>query len=292
MSNFFKTTEVDMFPSAYRKVSTKGKYTSEENFVNIINSVVDYDRYVLSTEDSFPREPLKVVLHGYYFEIEGFSLNTYPNLWVGIKVEQGANALVDFDTSSTTIDENVENGNFKGLAYTTDVNGFNVSDSDKYKYYQLQVVSGGSLVNQVKFSSNSIYYKGDRTRSVSSLLDGKQNKLIAGNGINSSKLNNNEVALTDEFNNTLNSFFPSPRGVGSATQPVYVSTSGTMAALSSSSGVPQTSGSKNNVDYKYTQAALITQGHLMDSGVAFYASEGNPQQEVGKNGDFWFKYTN
>jgi hypothetical protein len=30
----------------------------------------------------------------------------------------------------------------------------------------------------------------------------------------------------------------------------------------------------------------------MDSGVAFYASEGNPQQEVGKNGDFWFKYTN
>ena len=292
MSNFFKTANVDMFPSAYRKIETKGKYTSEENFVNIINSVVDYDRYVLSTEDSFPREPLKVVLHGYYFEIEGFSLNTYPNLWVGIKVEQGANALVDFDTSSTTIDENVENGNFKGLAYTTDVNGFNVSDSDKYKYYQLQVVSGGSLVNQVKFSSNSIYYKGDRTRSVSSLLDGKQNKLTAGNGIDSDKLNNNKVALTDEFNNTLNSFFPDPRGVGSATQPVYVSTSGTMTALSSSSGVPQTSGSKNNVDYKYTQAALITQGHLMDSGVAFYASEGNPQQEVGKNGDFWFKYTN
>jgi hypothetical protein len=172
------------------------------------------------------------------------------------------------------------------LAYTTDANGFNVSDTTNYKYYTLQVSSNGSLVNQVKFSSNSIYYKGDRTRSVSSLLDGKQDKLTAGNGINSSKLNNNEVALTEEFNNTLNSFFPSPRGVGSATQPVYVSTSGTMAAISSSSGVPQTSGSKNNVNYKYTQAALITQGHLMDSGVAFYASEGNPQQEVGKNGDF------
>lgn len=293
MSNFFKTANVDMFPSAYRKIETKGKYTSEENFVNIINSVVDYDRYVLSTEDSFPREPLKVVLHGYYFEIEGFSLNTYPNLWVGIKVEQGANALVDFDTSSTTIDENVENGNFKGLAYTTDVNGFNVSDTTNYKYYTLQVSSNGSLVNQVKFSSNSIYYKGDRTRSVSSLLDGKQDKLTAGNGINSSKLNNNEVALTKEFNDTLNSFFQNPSGgVGSADQPVYVSTSGTMAALSSSSGVPQTSGSKNSVDYKYTQAALITQGHLMDSGVAFYASNGDPQQEVGKNGDFWFKYTN
>lgn len=294
MSNFFKTANVDMFPSAYRKIETKGKYTSEENFVNIVNSVVDYDRYVLSTVESLGRgEPLKVVLHGYYFEIEGFSLNTYPNLWVGIKVEQGANALVDFDTSSTTIDENVENGNFKGLAYTTDVNGFNVSDTTNYKYYTLQVSSGGSLVNQVKLSSNSIYYKGDRTRSVSSLLDGKQNKLTAGNGIDSNKLNSNEVALTDKFNNTLNSFFPNPSGgVGSADQPVYVSTSGTMAALSSSSGMPQTSGSSNNVAYKYTQAALITQGHLMDNGVAFYASDGDPQQEVGKNGDFWFKYTN
>lgn len=300
MSNFFSTESVDMFPSAYRVVSTKSKFTSEENFVNIINSIVDKDCYVLSLDDTDEGPILKVVLHGYYFEIKDFNLSENPDFYVAIKVEQGANAIVNFNNNSVAntqinngniVDTQIDvNGEFTGLAYSK--TPFKEMDTNNYKYYKLQVSQGGSLINRVRLSSNSIYYKGDRTRSVSSLLDGKQDKLTAGNGINSSKLNNNEVALTDEFNNTLNSFFPSPRGVGSATQPVYVSTSGTMAALSSSSGMPQTSGSKNNVDYKYTQAALITQGHLMDSGVAFYASEGNPQQEVGKNGDFWFKYTN
>ena len=304
MSNFFSTESVDMFPSAYRVVSTKSKFTSEENFVNIINSIVDKDCYVLSLDDTDEGPILKVVLHGYYFEIKDFNLSENPDFYVAIKVEQGANAIVNFNNNSVAntqinngniVDTQIDvNGEFTGLAYSK--TPFGESDTNNYKYYKLQVSQGGSLVNRVRLSSNSIYYKGDRTRSVSSLLDGKQNKLTAGNGIDSDKLNNNKVALTDKFNNTLNSFFPNPSGVGSADQPVYVSTSGTMTALSSSSGVPQTSGSKNNVAYKYTQAALITQGHLMsgdtNGGVAFYASEGNPQPEVGKNGDFWFKYAN
>ena len=301
MSNFFSTESVDMFPSAYRTVTTKSKYTSEENFVNIINSIVDKDCYVLSLDDTDEGPILKVVLHGYYFEIKNFKLSENPNFYVAIKVEQGANAIVNFDNNSVAntqinngniVDTQIDvNGEFTGLAYSK--TQFGESDTKNYKYYKLQVSQGGSLVNRVRLSSNSIYYKGDRARSVSSLLDEKQNKLTAGNGIDSNKLKNNEVSLIDKFNRTLNSFFPEdPSGVGSADQPVYVSTSGTMTALSSSSGVPQTSDSKNNVAYKYTQAALITKGHLMNSGVAFYASEGNPQQEVGKNGDFWFKYTN
>ena len=141
-------------------------------------------------------------------------------------------------------------------------------------------------------SSNSIYFKGDPTKNLSSLLDGKQDDLTAGQGIDSDELANNKIALTDEFNKTLESF---TGGKGSAIKPVYVNQQGEIVGLTSSSGLAQTSGSSNNVAYKYTQAALITDGNLMsgdtNGGVAFYASEGDPQSNVGKNGDFWFKYT-
>ena len=291
MSNFFKTSDVEMFPSAYRAQATKGKYTSEENFVNIINSVVDKDCYVLSTLSTLENnKPLQVVLHGYYFEIKGFSLSNFPTLYVAIKVEQGANAIVNFDTTSTTDTQIDVNNDFTGLAQST--SPFTVTDTKDYKYYTLQVSQGGSLVNQVRLSSNSIYFKGDPTKNLSSLLDGKQDDLTAGQGIDSDELANNKIALTDEFNKTLVSF---TGGKGSAIKPVYVNQQGEIVGLTSSSGLAQTSGSSNNVSYKYTQAALITDGNLMsgdtNGGVAFYASEGDPQSNVGKNGDFWFKYT-
>jgi len=300
MSNFFSTESVDMFPSAYRIVATKSKYTSEENFVNIINSIVDKDCYVLSLDNTDEGPILKVVLHGYYFEIKGFNLSENPNFYVAIKVEQGANAIVNFNNNSVAntqindgniVDTQIDvNGEFTGLAFSK--TPFDVSDTEDYKYYTLQVSQGGSLVNRVKLSSNSIYFKGDTTRNLSNLLDSKQDDLTAGQGIDNTELANNKIALTDEFNKTLESF---TGGKGSAIKPVYVNQQGEIVGLTSSSGLAQTSGSSNNVAYKYTQAALITNGNLMsgdtNGGVAFYASEGDPQSNVGKNGDFWFKYT-
>ena len=286
MSNFFTTENVKMFPSAYRRTDTKGKYNSEENFTNIVNSVVDNDKYVLSYDNS--THLLRVVLHGYYFEISDFDLSgANRNCWVAIRVEQGANALVDFDTSSVTPEQIDKNGNFTGLAVST--SQFNVIDTSDYKYYQLHVANNGELLNQIRFSSNSLYYKDNEDQNLSDLLDTKQANLTAGYGINSSELQNNKVQIIDSYKTSLDSIANTT--VGSATTPIYIS-SGLATPLSASSGKVQTSASAGGINYQYTQAALITNGALQDTGVAFYASVDSPNQSVGKNGDFWFKYTN
>ena len=280
MSNFFTTENVKMFPSAYRRTDTKGKYNSEENFTNIVNSVVDNDKYVLSYDNS--THLLRGVLHGYYFEISDFDLSgANRNCWVAIRVEQGANALVDFDTSSVTPEQIDKNGNFTGLAVST--SQFNVTDTSDYKYYQLHVANNGELLNHIRFSSNSLYYKDNEDQNLSDLLDTKQANLTAGYGINSSELQNNKVQIIDSYKTSLDSVANTT--VGSATTPIYIS-SGLATPLSASSGKVQTSASAGGVNYQYTQAALITNGALQDTGVAFYASVDSPNQSVGKNGDF------
>lgn len=282
MSNFFQTGSVSMFPSSYRRADTKGKYTSEENFVNIINSIVDRDCYVLSTESSLANgDPLKVVLHGYYFEVDEFSLSSYPNFYVAIRVEQGASAIVNFDTGSST-DEQIDlNGDFRGLAYSTsDFSGL-VDDND-YKYYTLRVSNGGSLVNKVRLSSDSVYY-GSSENSVSQALDGKQDSLEAGLGIDSNKLDQNEISLTDGYNTLLNSM--ASKTVGATDTPIYIS-GGEAKAITGNSGKTFTTSG----NYSYVQAALISSGKLQSNGVQLFASTDNPDNSIGQNGDFWFKY--
>ena len=65
MANFYPSSNVDVFPSTNRVVYPQGKLTSENNFVNIINSITDYKSYVLN----FSNKLLEVIIHGYYFKI-------------------------------------------------------------------------------------------------------------------------------------------------------------------------------------------------------------------------------
>lgn len=284
MSNFFTSKSVSVFPSSYRKDYTKGKYTSEENFVNIINSIVDKDCYVLSTESSLTNEPLKVVLHGYYFEIGGFSLVDNQDFYVAIKVEQGANALVNFDNDASTETQLDLNDDFKGLAYSkSEFSG--LENSDDYKYYTLKVAENGSLVNKVRLSSDSVYY-GANGESVSSALNRKQENLSAGLGIDPDKLEQNEVALTEGYDRSLKSM---SEAVGSNSQPVFINSDGEVTPLDGSSGLTQQTVTGSN-PYTFVRAALITDGVLKNDGVQLFAGTIDPIKTVGHNGDFWFKY--
>ena len=284
MATYITSENVRIFPSAYRKEYTEGKYNSEENFTNIINSIVDVDSFVISLDTSTGL--LKFVIHGYYFEILSFSLQSNPNCWAGIRVEQGNNAIVNYNDSS--IHDLDSNNYFYGLVLdSTDPTSNNESNSS-YKYYSLQVSSGGKLVNQIKFSSDSIFFKNNKNENLSEYLDGnKQDTLSPGSGIDSSKFNNDKtVQIIQNYRTSLDSM---TGGKGSSSKPVFVNGNGEVASISASSGKALTSPSGNN--YKYTQAALISEGELMNTGVAFYASTDSPSSSVGKNGDFWFKYS-
>lgn len=304
MANYYNSDQVAMFPSTYRNREWNSKYTSERNFVNIINSVVDAeDGYVLSTEKSIQddHEPLRIVLHGYYFEItfeDTNWLNNSTNLYVAIRVEnklQGSHALVAFGSGAA--DEKTIDGNniFYGLTWSnTYIDG--LENSEDYTYYQLHVAKDGTLLHKARLSSNSIYFDNetsDSQRTVTDLLNSKQNNLVSGNGITISP--NSEISLIDTYNSVLTSMTPSVGNVGGDEHPVFVEhvgTTYTVKPISANSGLPKTSGASGSTNYTYTQAALITSGVLTQNGVAFYASEGYPLDNVGKPGDFWFKYSN
>ena len=290
MATNFLSDNVRVFPSAYRITKAEGKYNSEENFTNIINSIVDVDSYVISLSSN---NTLKIVIHGYYFEILNFTIssNEYRNCWVAIRVEKGNDALVNYTNGS--INELDSNSNyFEGLKVGTSESDLGIPQSSTdYAYYKLHVSENGSLLNQVKFSSTSIYYKGDTGTTLSSKIDTKQDKLTAGNGIDSSKLNNNTVELIPGYVTSLESM---KSAKGSNTNPVYINSSGQVTPIGGSSGTPQVN-VPNKTNCKYTQAALISGGQLSESGVRFYTSTFSPSDagasDIGSNGDFWFKYS-
>lgn len=295
MSNSFESSKVAMFPSAYRKAEHRGKFASERNFVNIINSIVDRDCYVLSTAESLSNNmPLQVVLHGYYFEVEDFDIssNEFRTCRFAIKVEKGAYALVNFDTSATT-EEAIDDGSyFKGLVYKTGDTPFTEDDTEHYDYYQLQVSSGGQLVNQVRLSSNSVFFDSNdsnKGKSVTYMLNSKQNNLTADTtrGIDQDKLNNNQIALTNQYNSTLASL----KSKGNVDIPIFVDSSGLAQPISATSGHTQKVEMIDGHQYSYVQAALIDGGALKDTGVRLFASRDYPQDGVGRNGDIWFKYS-
>lgn len=281
---FFNSDNVHMFPSAYRIKGTS-KYTSEENISNILNSVVDVDSYVLSTKNDLANsQPLRFVLHGYYFEIQGFSLTNYQNFYVAIRVEQGADAIITYDTGSP---HDLDVGNeFLGLMYSTSQINPPTDPDNKYKYYTLQISSNGELVNQVRISSDSVFYNtGTEKKTVTDMLDSKQDTLKAGNGINI--VSDNTISLTDPYNTAVNSI--ASKTVGTTSKPVYVD-NGVVKAITGNSGTTQKSAGSGTSAYTYVQAALVSSGALQSTGVQLFASENSPDNSVGRNGDFWFKY--
>ena len=300
MASYYNSDQVAMFPSTYRSREWNSKYTSERNFVNIINSVVDaQDGYVLSTEKSIrdDREPLRIVLHGYYFEISDFVLDEDTSLYVAIRVEnkfQGSHALVAFGSGAA--DPKIIDGNdmFYGLTYSSE-HIDNLENSTEYTYYQLHVAQGGRLLHKARLSSNSIYFDDEVTdsqRTVTDILNSKQGTLTNGNGIHISS--NNQISLIDKYNSVLTSMTPQSGTVGDEYTPVFINHTGTtytVQPISGSSGRARSSSSSGSTVYSYTQAALIVDGSLTQDGVSFYASTGYPVNNIGKPGDFWFKYS-
>ena len=176
--SYIQSNNINVFPSAYRTDTLQGKWTNENNFVNILNSLIDVDSYVLSYVDNI----LKVVIHGYYFEID-VNLNSYSDLWLVIRLEKGAegsDALVRFDNGSPNgLDENNQ---FYGISLEE------TDPSDKYetdyRYHYLKVQNAaapGTVINKVRLSADSIGY--DTYNTVKDELDSKQDTLTPGNGL-------------------------------------------------------------------------------------------------------------
>lgn len=277
--SYIQSGNINVFPTTYRTQYLEGKYTSENNFVNILNSLTDIDSYVLGDIDdngSWQSPWLRVVIHGYYFEIRMSSLSA--NMWLGIKVERGAvhsNALVNFSDSSTTMDENNE---FKGLSMEISATEPSYPESDYYDYYWLNVTDkNGKIVNRVRLKADSIKY--DNNNSVRQELDSKQDIMSAGNGI---VIDNNITSIDPDEYKKLQSL----NSKGSDTQFIYFNSSGEAVATRTTKGSAYTQSSA----YGKSQATY-TQDGVLKEGISIYASVNSPDNSQGKVGDLWFKYT-
>ncbi len=265
------SNSVKVFPSTYRVSELSGKYTSEKNFVNIINSFVDYkgttDGYTLSYSNSI----IKFILHGYYFEA---TLDkSYDNLWATIAVEKETGCLVNCSSGSIELDVA---SLFTGLNLSESATSISVAGCN---IYSLQLLSSGSLVNKAKFSSDSVRYK-ETDDTISTILDGKQNSL---SGKVSKPLVLNDGALS--FDGSDYPKYSEQRSVGSAIQPVYTNDSGKITA----SGA--TVGSKGETSGTVVKSqAMIIQNGILTGGQAMYASTTNPTASDGNVGDLWLKY--
>lgn len=281
-TNYFNTSDINLFPTSFRREETEGKFTSEHNFINILNSIVDKDSYVLTYNES--NDLLRVVIHGYYFEIFNFKStigNTNP-CYLKIRVEDGNySAIVNYPNGSIN---NLDEGNeFRGLFFE---NNSTKQTAPNTTYYILQVTDqDGNIINKVRLSTDSIFYS--NSRDLTTELNSKQSNLSAGDGIDSTKLGASEVALVSNYNDLLDS--AAGKNVGTANKPVYVS-NGRITAFGDSSDA----GSKyiDNSTYKYTKATYMENGSIL-TGTTFFISNSEPLTTAeAKNGDFWFKYTN
>jgi len=296
MASNYPSINVTVFPTTYRTKFLSGKYTSEQNFVNILNSITDYNSYVLDYRNSV----LKVVIHGYYFEIG--NQNSLPaNLWLGIIIESGesnSNALVAFDTkSSTDIDLNNE---FKALVYETDKEDdpFTADPGENYRIYSLHVTDrNNNIINKRRFKSDAITYE-DRQAGVITVgeaLDRKQNNLIVKgeSGLeldaNTSELKINDTNL-NRLNNLNNKGTPSG-GVGNRKQKLfYFNENGVAINSTENIGYLWKNETIGNINTYSSQPVYVLNGDIT-GGQVTYASINSPNNNIGKDGDIWFKYS-
>ena len=273
--SFIQSDHVKVFPSTYRTEYLQGKYTSEENFVNIINSITDIKNYVLDWK--FPI--LKVVINGYYFEVS-LSSNVLPaNMWLGIKVEQGdvnSNALVNFDDSSTTLDMN---GTFRGLSSEISAEQPSTPSLDNYKYYWLRVTDskGSWEVNKARINAESVKY--DVNGSIKDEVDSKQDALTPGNGIT---IDNNVISIDNSNYKKLTSL----ANKGSNNKHVYFNSNGEAVASTADAGAPFTTSSAYN-----STRVMYIKGGESKNGIRIFSSVNTPGSGDGELGDIWIKYT-
>lgn len=295
----YLSKNISVFPSTERYIYPQGKLTSENNFINILNSLKDYESYVLKWDLSGSISgsgTLKVIIHGYYFVLKNFTLQ--PNQFLSIIVEEvdygqlvswnGANSQLDTGTGDTDT--------FTGINVTTQNKPdlpSGLFDPQKYKVYSLQITDAtGNIINRYRFNSDSVYYKsyidspqeGQDKRPLSQDLDARQYKLIAGNGIAAISNNYNgynTVSINEEEMDKLDCL----EGKGSKTRFVYFSTNGIATPTDASVG----NGFSTNSNYSYTTDIYLNNGEIVQ-GRTVFMSKDDPSNSVGKLGDIWFKY--
>lgn len=241
---YFDSKGVTVFPSVYRTLFTDGKFTSEQNFINILNSITDIDSYVLNSESNInqlsEQATLKVVIHGYYFEISAKSLpQSKGNLYLAILVENAdtsGKSLVDYEnTKTTSLDSG---GVFKGLFYN---NSKPSKSEENYSHYFLQVTdNSGNLINKVRLKADSIEYADGQ--SVTAELDSKQDTLKTTTNSGIFIKENNEISIangdgegvnkTPNYKDRLDSLID----VGSGINPIYFNSNGLATPSSANVG--------------------------------------------------------
>ena len=117
MANYFKSTDVKIFPCAYRgqnasneSINPEASSFTEYNFTNIYSKQGEKkESFIIS----YTENELKCVIGGYYFEITNFNEYEKSNYkYLAIKIAN--KELVPFD--GTQSNGSLDNGNFLGVA--------------------------------------------------------------------------------------------------------------------------------------------------------------------------------
>lgn len=290
---------VRVFPSTYRTDYPNGKFTSENNFVNIINSLTDNGKQIGLPTDGYvidyvqDKQLFKFVIHGYYFEVEnlisGVSSIPSTGLFAHIRVNTNSNSLVNYDDSTPALDVSNQ---FTGVYF--DDRSTSTSKQGTTVYTLLLAENKGGLIsipNKVRFVTDSVEYVSDINsveHSLTDELDIKQYKLTAGNGIK--KIENfqsktNTVELTDDVWNAVSSISGDKTNVGSSKNFVYVSGGKVVKTDASVGSLGATSGGV------ISSTSMIMTGGEMKNGVTVYAASRAPMDTDKANiGDIWLRY--
>ena len=278
----FATNNVSVFPSSLRSERLEGKYNNEENFTGILTSITDRDSYVISKVDN----DLVVVIGGYLFKLNiagtGISINNDLYLWICV------------ETTRKTLVSSVDGGNvldnssgFTGIQFGTSEPSGTVPQG--CEWIILHVWEPGGKISNWKFNSDSIIYNGHEDRSLTAELDSKQDNLKTGFGLAISEIPDEQERYTISISDSEKDKLESLSNKGSNDQFVYFDSNGKAVSSSIDKGKEYTAPSGSA--YVLTQATYTKAGVLKD-GTTFYASQNAPTEfnNIGNNGDIWFKY--
>ena len=271
---YFLSNNVRVFPSTYRTVNASGKFTSETNFTNMIKALAGKDSFVVDLEVN----TLKVVVKGYYFEIDNFTGG--PNIWLRVNVNNGylmslggSSQLDDASNflgieSNSSGDLQVTNGDGKLInkGYIPEL-----CDEDG-NWFDLRNIfiknnNGDIIINPtaLKFD-NPTYIENLVAQYATALYDSEGKKKISeGSNIKFTYFNNGVPVAHSGV-------------LGSSTKPIFINNNGEFAASTSTVGAP---GMDSNTIY--LNKGTLTAGRRIKIDT-------NPPtpSSTDKAGDLWF----
>lgn len=152
--DYIKSNDIKVFPAAGRSANyPTGYLLTEDNLNSAMRSLYPRD-FVVQYENSDSKKILRFVIHGYYFEINDFEDlgDNLTDLWATIYLKQSLEAtqytrLVSKDDGDNYLDENTDNGKFKGVYFSTTNNSTDITGLDKFS---LQILSNGQIPEKSK----------------------------------------------------------------------------------------------------------------------------------------------